>query len=220
MRQAATTTDVAVKALRSCDGSSSKSKVLQSWRLLLTHSLHAAGMMLLVMHIDSLLAAAAGLEYSIEPTAPVPDASKDDAFVVLRSLLQAVAWLGPQLTAMQQAEGQAGVKAVLLEQQAQIQASLEQILAAGDAGGSSSETVPIPISAVSSSDTAGLLLSLQAAVSSRLAQRLADFAAAVSGCFPAKLCYNAPGCSNLEERSELEAVRGKSCICGGCKVAR
>jgi hypothetical protein len=177
-------------------------------------------MMLLAMHVDSLLAVAAGLDIT-EPTAPVPDASKEDAFVVLRSLLQAVAWLGPQLTAMQQAKGQAGVYAVLLEQQAQIQASLEQIQAAGDVGGSSSsEALSIPISAVGSTDAPEVLLSLQAAVSPLLAQQLADFAAALSGCFPAKLCCNAPGCSNLAERSELEAVRGKSCICGGCKVAR
>jgi hypothetical protein len=33
-------------------------------------------------------------------------------------------------------------------------------------------------------------------------------------------CCNNPGCSNLAGPSELAIVSGKSCICGGCQVAR
>jgi hypothetical protein len=65
-----------------------------------------------------------------------------------------------------------------------------------------------------------LLPILKAAVSAELAQQLVDFGAALSGCFPAKLCCNAPSCSSLAGRSELEAVSGKSCMCGRCKAAR
>jgi hypothetical protein len=174
--------------------------------------------MLLATHADSLLPAAAGLQHSTEPEAAALDAPQDNAFVALRSLLQAVAWLGAQLIALQQAEGQAGVYAVLLEQQVQIHAALDQIPTAGNAEGS--EAVSDPIPAAGSRYTPGFLLSLQAAVSAELAQQPVDFAAALSGCFPAKLCCNAPGCSSLSQRSELEAVSGRSCICGGCRTAR
>jgi hypothetical protein len=33
-------------------------------------------------------------------------------------------------------------------------------------------------------------------------------------------CCNNPGCSNMARGSELSMVSGKSCICGGCQVAR
>jgi hypothetical protein len=33
-------------------------------------------------------------------------------------------------------------------------------------------------------------------------------------------CCNNPGCSNLAAAGELATVSGKSCICGGCQVAR
>ncbi|WIA18989.1 hypothetical protein OEZ85_003656 [Tetradesmus obliquus] len=64
------------------------------------------------------------------------------------------------------------------------------------------------------------LLSLRSAVPAELAQQLVGFAAALSGRFPVKLCCNAPGCTSLDEFSELEAVGGKACMCSGCKTAR
>jgi hypothetical protein len=100
----------------------------------------------------------------------------------------------------------------LVQQHEILSSSIQQLTATAIAGSTFS----------SEGDSAGLdlLLGLKAVVSAELSQQLVDFAAALSGCFPAKLCCNAPGCRSLLKFSELEAVGGKSCMCARCKTAR
>jgi hypothetical protein len=59
-------------------------------------------------------------------------------------------------------------------------------------------------------------------VSSKLSvgQQLKSFAAAVCGLSPNRQCCNNPGCGSCSGLSEAALVGGKSCRCGGCKVAR
>jgi hypothetical protein len=182
---------------------------------------------------------------SAEETSADEDLLRSDVLRMLCSLAAALAGLRPQLTAMQQ-QAAAAVPGVeqkrqvallsLLQQQESLHQALKLVTgttALGSGGTSSSGSVDTTSSSSSSwhavicryavPDTHAalqLLPILQAAVSAELAQQLVDFAAALSGCFPAKLCCNAPGCSSLANRRELEAVSGKSCMCGCCKAAR
>jgi hypothetical protein len=170
-----------------------------------------------------------------------------DALQMIGSLSAAVTGLGPQLTAMQQ-QAPAAVPDVvpkprdplpsLLQQQESLSQAIDLVIgteALGNGRSDSSGSVDTTSSSSRSSNwydvicrcaapdaytALQLLPMLKAAVSAELAQQLVDFAAALSGCFPAKLCCNAPGCSSLANRSELEAVSGKSCMCGRCKTAR
>jgi hypothetical protein len=202
-----------------------------AWQLLLAHSLHAACSLLLALHDDNvglLPAAAAALppqQPSSEPAAAAtaPRALQAHALFLLQILSAAVAWIGPQLTAMQQqAAGQADT--ALQEQQQSVHAALEQAIAAGNISSNSSSSSSwqdiMSILATDSSKALDLLLALKAAVPAQLAQELVDFGAALSGRLPCKLCCNAPGCSSLAKFSELEAVGGKACMCGRCKTAR
>jgi hypothetical protein len=58
-------------------------------------------------------------------------------------------------------------------------------------------------------------------VSSKLSvgQQLKSFAAALCGLSPNQQCCNNPGCVSTSGLSEAALVGGKSCRCGGCKVA-
>jgi hypothetical protein len=126
--QAAMTADIAGTAVTS--SSSSRQSMSSAWQLLLAHSLHAAGRMLLAMHTERLLPAAPDSEQNQQeqmqeqqqdghdqqdqeqqqqqqdasPDAPAEDQDLllFDALQMLGSLSAAVAGLGPQLTAMQQ----------------------------------------------------------------------------------------------------------------------
>jgi hypothetical protein len=51
-------------------------------------------------------------------------------------------------------------------------------------------------------------------------QQLKSFAAALCGLLPNRQCCNNPGCGSCSGLSEAALVGGKSCRCGGCKVAR
>jgi hypothetical protein len=51
-------------------------------------------------------------------------------------------------------------------------------------------------------------------------QQLKSFAAALCGLSPNRQCCNNPGCGSCSGLSETALVGGKSCRCGGCKVAR
>lgn len=59
---------------------------------------------------------------------------------------------------------------------------------------------------------------LQAAVA-ELAQQLHGWAEAAAAIPVPHFCNN-PGCSTASGVSEVALVSGKSCMCGGCKVAR
>jgi hypothetical protein len=65
---------------------------------------------------------------------------------------------------------------------------------------------------------------LQALCSSRIVRRLpqqcAAFVDSQEAQLPLPYCCNNPGCSNLGTASELTLVRGHSCRCTGCGVAR
>jgi hypothetical protein len=160
---------------------------------------------------------------------------------VLGSVSSALAALGPQLIAMQGhisspaaaavqgfSSNNAGAWSSLLQQQDDLSRCFGQLLAAAEGGSSGSsssssgnwEEQLAPFRDEYSWESLKMLVSLRSAVSSELAQRLVDFAAALSGRFPAKLCCNAPGCSSLAKFSELEAVGGKACMFGRCKTAR
>jgi hypothetical protein len=60
------------------------------------------------------------------------------------------------------------------------------------------------------------------AAASKVAGLIRALEAAGRACsvFAVPHCCNNPGCSNLARASELALVSGKSCICGGCQVAR
>jgi hypothetical protein len=60
----------------------------------------------------------------------------------------------------------------------------------------------------------------EATETTALAQQLRSFAQAVAGRIPLSTACNNPGCSNLQQRSELVLVGGKSCVCARCKAAR
>jgi hypothetical protein len=53
-----------------------------------------------------------------------------------------------------------------------------------------------------------------------IGQQLKSFAAALCGLSPNWQCCNNPGCGSCCGLSETALVGGKSCRCGGCKVAR
>jgi hypothetical protein len=110
----------------------------------------------------------------------------------------------------------------LLQQHTEVNKSFRQLVAAADAGSSSGSDRQQELrpGRVEYRDAMGLLVSLRSAVPAALAQQLVDFAAGLSGRFPAKLACNAPGCSSLAWFSELEAVGGKSCMCAKCRTAR
>jgi hypothetical protein len=189
---------------------------MRAWQLLLAHSLHAAGSVLLALHADG----AVVLPTAAAAAAVARPAVCSVAFPVLQSLAAAVAWSGAQLAALQQqAAGQAAE--ALIEQQQLLQAALKDVIAAarniGNSSSSSSSSSSSLQDSISSlvidgSKAMDLLVSLRCAVPAALAQQLVDFAAALGGRFPAKLACNAPGCSSLAKSSELEAVGGKSVL--------
>jgi hypothetical protein len=186
--------------------------MLPAWQLLLAHSLHATGQLLLLLHADGVLPAAPLEQRTLHPTAGQ----------LLVSLQTAIAAVPAQLATAVQAPAAAAAAAQgpsqkvdpcasLLQQQEALSRKVRRIARTPATSSSSSAGYLL---------TAALPLCLKAAVSAELAQQLVDFAAALSGCFPAKLCCNAPGCSSLLKFSELEAVGGKSCMCARCKTAR
>ncbi|WIA08389.1 hypothetical protein OEZ85_007828 [Tetradesmus obliquus] len=141
---------------------------------------------------------------------------------VVQSLATAVAWTGTVLNNVQQQAAAAlplGSEQTqerllsLLQQQECVSEMCGRFLTTADSSSSSSLQ-----------GSAGMrlqwLLAIKGVVSAELAQQLMEFAAALSGCFPSKLCCNAPGCTNLAKFSELEVVGGKACTCSGCRTAR
>jgi hypothetical protein len=216
--QALLTASAALAACSSLNMSncSSKALMLPAWQLLLAHSLHATGQLLLILHADGVLPPAPVEQHALHPTAGQ----------LLVSLQAAIAAVPAQLATAVQAPAAAAAAAQgksqkvdpcasLLQQQEALSRKVWRI-ARTPATSSSSRSS----SSAGYEGTAALPLCLKAAVSAELAQQLVDFAAALSGCFPAKLCCNAPGCSSLLKFSELEAVGGKSCMCARCKTAR
>jgi hypothetical protein len=244
--QAAMTANVAMAACGSISSSSSSSSssvhsLLQpAWQLLLTHSLHALGSALLAVHTTNLLPA--GVQGFQQPGKPSMDPQ-----LVLQCVVAVVGWSRDMLSALQQqAEGVQPSSAAkksqigsLLQQQESLLGSFGRLLTSRASSSSSSSSNASWQSLVSAVQSAaaqyarasatpsaqdflamGLLVSLRSAVPAALAQQLVDFAAALSGRFPAKLACNAPGCSSLAKSSELEAVGGKSCMCAKCRTAR
>jgi hypothetical protein len=185
---------------------SSKALMLPAWQLLLAHSLHAIGQLLLILHADGVLPA------SLEQHTQHPEATT--LLAGFRFALEAVpAQLSTTVQAPAAAAAQGTSQKVdpctsLLQQHEALSSKVQHF------------KFTTPASSTSFEGVAALSLGLKAAVSAELAQQLVDFAAALSGCFPAKLCCNAPGCSSLLQFSELDAVGGKSCMCARCKTAR
>jgi hypothetical protein len=118
----------------------------------------------------------------------------------------------------------AGLQQQLLEQQEQLQVSLQEMTAALEAARlddvlAASIDAELDIAAVmqamhavNSQKSAGQLL--------QLSQQLASFGADLCAAVPVRCCCNNPCCSELSEGSELELVSGKSSRCSGCKHAR
>ena len=82
----------------------------------------------------------------------------------------------------------------------QLQEPLRAAVASLDSltGGQQPDTVSVPAGLAEQLNSLGLLLSN----------------------LPVPLCCNNPHCTNLSGPSELQLVNGRSCICGGCHVAR
>uniref|UniRef100_A0A383W8R0 phytol kinase n=1 Tax=Tetradesmus obliquus TaxID=3088 RepID=A0A383W8R0_TETOB len=254
-----TIVELAAHACRSLSSSSSSSSsrvvpMLRAWQLLLAHSLHAAGSMLLAVHTEGLLPAAppqqqqqqqagSAAASSDQGAAGVPLRDHPQAMDAVRCLSSAVAGLGPQLTAMQgtaalpaTAAASAAVPAAgsqgssrkgnawLMQQHEELSRRFAQLVAAADTliiiSHSEEQLAQFLFGEAFGRESLKELLSLRSAVPAELAQQLVGFAAALSGRFPVKLCCNAPGCTSLDEFSELEAVGGKACMCSGCKTAR
>jgi hypothetical protein len=53
-----------------------------------------------------------------------------------------------------------------------------------------------------------------------LGNQLQEAGAALCAKLPLPWLCNNPGCMSVEGASELQLVGGRSCVCGGCKLAR
>jgi hypothetical protein len=141
----------------------------------------------------------------------------------LQHMFAVTAWLGLQLPLLLPSYA-AGMQQQLLQQQAQLRASLQQLTAALQAArlddilsDSADEELDIAavmqaMHAVNSSNGGGQLLNLS--------RQLRSFGSALCAAVPVRCCCNNPGCNELGQASELELVSGKSSRCSGCKLAR
>jgi hypothetical protein len=203
----------ACSSFNSLAGSSSSSKALMlpAWQLLLAHCLHAAGRLLLSLHADGVL-----------PAPSQQHTRQLEARMLLGNLRAALEAVPAQLAttvlqpaaAAQEPAQKVDPCTSLLQQHEILCSKIQQLtVTAADSSTWHNEST-------SNNSSVDCLLGLKALVSAELAQQLVDFGAALSGCFPAKLCCNAPNCGGLHKFSELEAVGGKSCMCARCKTAR
>jgi hypothetical protein len=218
---AATAATAACSSLSSLASScSSKALMLPAWQLLLAHSLHAIGQVLLILHADGFLRAPLEQHtlHTLHPTARQLLVGLEAAVAAVPAQL-ATTVQAPAAAAATQGTSQNVDQCASLLQQHEALSSKVKHFATTTATSSSLQGIMIPPSSANYERIA-VPLGLKAAVSAELAQQLADFAAALSGCCPAKLCCNAPGCSSLLQFSELQAVGGKSCMCARCKTAR
>jgi hypothetical protein len=188
----------------SCSG---KALLLPAWQLLLAHSLHATGKLLLFLHADGVLPAPSE-QHTQHLEARNLLGSLKAALDAVPAQPATAAQPPPAAAAAQGASQKVYPCTSLLQQHEALSIKMQHFVFPTTTTSSSSIS-----SSASPGGVAAMLLGLKAAVSAELAQQLVDFAAALSGCFPAKLCCNAPGCSSLLKFSELEAVGGKSCMC-------
>jgi hypothetical protein len=219
--QAALTGSMAKEACSSLNSlvssCSSKTLMLPAWQLLLAHSLHAIGQLLLLLHADGVLPAPVGQHTLDQPAARQLLAGLEAGLEAVPAQLATTA---QEPAAAAQGTSQKVDPCASLLQQHEALLSRVQHIVVTTAASSSCQVANTSSSSASCGGLAAIPLGMRAAVSAELAQQLVDFAAALSGCFPAKLCCNAPGCSSLLKFSELEAVGGKSCMCARCKTAR
>jgi hypothetical protein len=134
-----------------------------------------------------------------------------------------VAWLGLQLPLLLPSYA-AGMQQQLLQQQGQLQASLQQLTAALQAARiddvlASSAEAELNIAAVIQAMHA-VNIQGQGGQLMQLSQQLSSFGTALCAAVPVRCCCNNPGCGEMGEASELELVSGKSSRCSGCKLAR
>jgi hypothetical protein len=163
-----------------------------------------------------------------EPAHPLhPNAEKVDAGFFKRLLEVAYAcvkYLGAQLCHMQlpgdkaAADGSSGAASMplltkLLEQHAQLQTGLYlAVQRCAVAGQPAAGTVDIC--------SAGAASLLQHMWGDSLPGQLSAFGAAVAAALPVGWACNNAACTNLAKLSELQLVRGKAKVCGGCKLVR
>jgi len=55
---------------------------------------------------------------------------------------------------------------------------------------------------------------------SQLPGQLQELGAMLCSTFPVPWLCNNPDCTNMAGASELQLIGGRSCVCGGCRVAR
>jgi len=61
---------------------------------------------------------------------------------------------------------------------------------------------------------------LAAGLWQQVCQQLQEVGTALCNALPVPWLCNNPGCTNMAGSSELQLVGGRSCVCGGCRVAR
>jgi hypothetical protein len=101
----------------------------------------------------------------------------------------------------------------LLEQHAQLQTGLYLAVQRCAAAGQ-------PAARKFDINSAGAAALVQQVWSDSLSGQLSAFGAAVAAALPVGWACNNAACTNLAKLSELQLVRGKAKVCGGCKVVR
>lgn len=135
-------------------------------------------------------------------------------FKDVNALIHGLQWLQPHLLRI--SRGQTAVHEHLQQQLAELQQLLRAAAAkiAYQRGGGSGE------SEAGSSSTAGTAALTFQILSTETPPKLQQFGEAICASLPVPDCCNNPGCCNFSRDTEQQLVSGKSCVCGGCQVAR